>query len=160
MWGSSRTMFCQNIVKIGLLTLLRKQRHWRPAANGMGSSRAAGGGLGRTEAAAACLPLYSAGASSPHLFDFFHCVLLFMCFLKAIGPVHVLSHWLHFSARRLGSVPACLFAQLELVPAGLTLKDLPRRYFNSYLLFLVEAKKAPARTKSSILLHIDHHGPS
>ena len=83
-----------------------------------------------------------------------------MCFLKAIGPVHVLSHWLHFSARRLGSVPACLFAQLELVPAGLTLKDLPRRYFNSYLLFLVEAKKAPARTKSSILLHIDHHGPS
>ena len=160
MWGSSRTMFCQNIVKIGLLTLLRKQRHSDPLPTGWAAVEQRGEDwAGRRLQLPVCL-FTQLEPPARICLTFFHCVLLFMCFLKAIGPVHVLSHWLHFSARRLGSVPACLFAQLEVVPAGLTLKDLPRRYFNSYLLFLVEAKKAPARTKSSILLHIDHHGPS
>ena len=153
MWGSSRTMFCQNIVKIGLLTLLRKQRHWRPAANGMGSSRAAGGGLGRTEAAAACLPLYSAGASSPHLFDFFPLCLAFHVFPQSNWTSACIVTLVAFFSWKIGQC-ACL----SLCPAGAGSSRTHTKGFTQKILQLVSA--ILGRSKESTCQNEEFHSSS
>ena len=153
MWGSSRTMFCQNIVKIGLLTLLRKQRHWRPAANGMGSSRAAGGGLGRTEAAAACLPLYSAGASSPHLFDFFPLCLAFHVFPQSNWTSACIVTLVAFFSWKIGQC-ACL----SLCPAGGGSSRTHTKGFTQKILQLVSA--ILGRSKESTCQNEEFHSSS
>ena len=133
---------------IGLLALLLgKQRHLRSLANGMGSRSGGQRGdcwAGRRLQLPVCL-FTQLEPPARICFTSLHSVFLFICFFKAFGCIYFV-----FSAGGLGSVPVCLFPQLQEVPVpycrphkqGLTQKGLSQPGYQLVSAILDKSKES------------------